>query len=66
MPGSVILRIAYGLEIQPENDPLLDLVERAVVTFLSAASPGKWLVVRTPSSTNCPPWTVFHRILSRR
>jgi hypothetical protein len=45
MTGSIILNIAYGLDIQPENDPLIRLEERALEQLVYAATPGKWLVV---------------------
>ena len=48
MAGSIVFRIAYGLDIEPENDPLINLGERAVEGFIEAAAPGKWLVVRIP------------------
>jgi hypothetical protein len=46
MTGSLVLRITYGLDIQPENDPLINLAERAVEKFEYALVPGKFLVVR--------------------
>ena len=46
MTGSLVLRIAYGLDVQPENDPLINLVERALQKFLYVLVPGKFLVVR--------------------
>jgi hypothetical protein len=46
MTGSLVLRITYGLDIQPENDPLINLAERALEKFVYALVPGKFLVVR--------------------
>jgi hypothetical protein len=46
MTGSLLLRIAYGLEIQPEDDPLINLAERTLERFVYALVPGKFLVVR--------------------
>ena len=45
MTGSLVLRIAYGLDIQPKNDPLINLAERTLERFEYAAVPGKFLVV---------------------
>jgi hypothetical protein len=47
MTGSVVLRITYGVNIQPENDPLINLAERNVERFLYAGVPGMFLVVRS-------------------
>jgi hypothetical protein len=50
MTGSLVLRITYGLDIQPENDPLINLVERALEKFEHALIPGMFLVVRVFTS----------------
>jgi hypothetical protein len=41
-----MLLIAYGIDAKSENDPIIELQERAVDAFVEAAVPGKWLVVR--------------------
>ncbi|KDR69244.1 hypothetical protein GALMADRAFT_145643 [Galerina marginata CBS 339.88] len=42
--GGMALSIAYGLPIRSSNDPLLDLVERAVAAVSDAAVPGAFWV----------------------
>jgi hypothetical protein len=41
-----MLLIAYGIDPETGNDPIIELQERAVDAFVEAAVPGKWLVVR--------------------
>ena len=55
--GTVILRIAYGYQVSQENDPLINLVHKAVATFSKAAAPGAFLVDSIPIRT------CIHRIL---
>jgi hypothetical protein len=50
MTASLVLRITYGLNIQPENDPLINLAERTVERFVYALVPGRFLVVRVFTS----------------
>lgn len=45
MAATVILSVAYGLEIQPRDDPLVKLNDEALNSVLDAARPGKYLVV---------------------
>ena len=55
--GTVILRIVYGYQVNQENDPLINLVHKAVATFSKAAAPGAFLVDSIPIRT------CIHRIL---
>lgn len=48
--GAIILKLAYGYTIEPhEQDPLVDLADRALVQFSAAAVPGAWLVDTIPA-----------------
>jgi hypothetical protein len=38
--------VAYGIEVLPENDPNVAIVERAMATFSKGALPENYLVVR--------------------
>lgn len=47
--GAVILKIAYGYNIEPHgSDPLVTLVNDAMEEFSLAAAPGKWIVDTIP------------------
>lgn len=43
--GAVILKIAYGYNIEPHGrDPLIDLVNDSMENFSAVVKPGTWLV----------------------
>ena len=46
--GSIFLRIAYGYEVNDENDPLISLADKAVDIFVKASAPGAFLVDLIP------------------
>lgn len=54
--GAIILKIAYGYELQGNKDALVDLVDRAVLTFSLSATPGAWLVDLLPFLKYVPAW----------
>lgn len=55
--GAIILKLAYGYTIEPhEQDPLVDLADRALVQFSAAAVPGAWLVDTIPALLYVPEW----------
>lgn len=58
MAGAIILRIAYGYELQDVNgrDPLVDLVDEAIGQFSAATLPGAWLVDVMPILKHVPLW----------
>lgn len=41
-----LVSVAYGLDILPENDPQIELMERAMKMVFEASVPGRFLVVR--------------------
>lgn len=43
--GEIIMRVAYGLEIRPSNDPYVALAKQAAHGFSVAHIPGRFLVV---------------------
>lgn len=48
--GAIILKIVYGYTIEPyKDDPLVDLIEEALVQFSLATVPGAWLVDIIPA-----------------
>jgi hypothetical protein len=54
--GAIILQIAYGYELQGDDDAFVDLVDRAVLTFSLSATPGAWLVDLLPFLKHVPAW----------
>ncbi|KAF5341606.1 hypothetical protein D9758_014087 [Tetrapyrgos nigripes] len=56
MAGATILSIAYGIEAQPENDPFIDLVEKALQSIAFAANSGSYLVDQLPVLKHIPDW----------
>ena len=44
MVGGVILSLAYGIAIQPKNDPFIELAEHAITGLAESATAGLFLV----------------------
>lgn len=40
MAGTIILGIAYGLKVQPVNDPNVEIAEKGLHAISTASSPG--------------------------
>ncbi|KAF8661214.1 hypothetical protein AX16_001494 [Volvariella volvacea WC 439] len=59
MAAELILLITYGIQVQPENDPLVQLAERALTTLTENTVPGKWLVDAFPWLKYVPEWLPF-------
>jgi hypothetical protein len=45
MAGEIIMSVAYGIDVQPANDPYVTLAEAAVHSLANAIVPGRFLVV---------------------
>ncbi|KIW18489.1 hypothetical protein PV08_02777 [Exophiala spinifera] len=55
--GAIILRIAYGYNIEPHRaDPLVTLADEALDQFSKATVPGRWLVDVVPALKYIPEW----------
>ncbi|EKM59475.1 uncharacterized protein PHACADRAFT_205692 [Phanerochaete carnosa HHB-10118-sp] len=54
--GAIILNMAYGYQVQEGQDPLIDLVDRAVDGFVETSTPGSFLVDTIPALRYCPAW----------
>ncbi|KAG1858341.1 cytochrome P450 [Suillus tomentosus] len=54
--GTIILRIAYGYEVKENNDPFIDLAERAVHQFSRSSTLGAFMVDDMPFLANVPEW----------
>jgi hypothetical protein len=42
--GSIILKIAYGIDVQPSNDPNIEIAEKAIDGLAHALKPGSFIV----------------------
>ena len=56
MAGETIMSIAYGLEIQPDDDPYVKTAEQGVRPLMAAAIPGAFLVDAFPFLKQVPKW----------
>ncbi|KAJ7128472.1 cytochrome P450 [Mycena epipterygia] len=54
--GEIIMRVAYGLEIRPSNDPYVALAKQAAHGFSVAHIPGRFLVDSIPILKYVPSW----------
>ncbi|KIM62440.1 hypothetical protein SCLCIDRAFT_24975 [Scleroderma citrinum Foug A] len=54
--GVIALRIAYGYQVNQENDPLINLAREAVSIFSKASAPGAFLVDSIPILKYVPEW----------
>lgn len=45
MSGSIILAIAYGINVQPHNDPNIEAAEKMMYVLETVGIPGSFLVV---------------------
>ncbi|KAL0564754.1 hypothetical protein V5O48_017287 [Marasmius crinis-equi] len=54
--ATIILSIAYGIELLPENDPYVALAEEAVHAIITVARPGAFLVESLPFLKYVPEW----------
>lgn len=49
--GSVILKVSFGYQTEPKNDPFLVLAEKVMGVFAASSQPGAWLVDLIPPCT---------------
>ncbi|KAJ3512407.1 hypothetical protein NLJ89_g3545 [Agrocybe chaxingu] len=56
MAGETIISIAYGLDVQPKNDPYVEIAEKGVHPLLEAGVPGAFLVDSLPVLKYVPEW----------
>ncbi|CBF85201.1 protein CYP620E1 [Aspergillus nidulans FGSC A4] len=55
--GAVILKIAYGYDIEPHGkDPLVALANESLANFAVAGTPGAWIVDTIPFMKYLPSW----------
>ncbi|KAK1227700.1 hypothetical protein PQX77_009288 [Marasmius sp. AFHP31] len=54
--ATIILSIAYGIRLLPENDPYVALAEEGVHAIILAARPGAYLVESLPMLKYVPSW----------
>lgn len=56
MTGEVIISVAYGLDVQAEDDPYITLAERGNEGPIEAVIPGAFLVDMLPFLKYVPAW----------
>ncbi|KAJ6592331.1 hypothetical protein B0H19DRAFT_906515, partial [Mycena capillaripes] len=56
MAGMVILSTSYGIDIQPENDPHIDISEKALEAMARATLRGNFMVDALPILKYVPEW----------
>ncbi|KAF5349115.1 hypothetical protein D9756_009456 [Leucocoprinus leucothites] len=54
--GGTLISLAYGIPTKPENDPLIQLAEDAMMASAAGAIPGKFLVDVFPFLKYIPEW----------
>ncbi|KAI0076598.1 cytochrome P450 [Panus rudis PR-1116 ss-1] len=54
--GRIIMRIAYGIDIEPEDDPYILIAERAIEGFAAAGNSEGYLVDFFPILKHVPAW----------
>ncbi|KAJ7648232.1 cytochrome P450 [Mycena polygramma] len=56
MAGHVIMSVAYGIKVLPEDDPFVALARDAIHTVVIAMVPGRFLVDTIPALKYVPTW----------
>ncbi|TEB33315.1 cytochrome P450 [Coprinellus micaceus] len=56
MVGATVTSLAYGIKVQPTNDPNLRLAQDSLDSVLEAFIPGKYLVDQIPALKHLPEW----------
>ncbi|KAJ4485414.1 cytochrome P450 [Lentinula aciculospora] len=56
LTGTTILAVAYGIHVQPKDDPNIAAVEKMISVFKAAAMPGAFLVDVFPILKYIPSW----------
>ncbi|KAH9927368.1 cytochrome P450 [Amylocystis lapponica] len=56
MVGATILRVTYGLDVKPKDDPFIETVERAAYAMGASANAGAYLVDSIPILKYVPSW----------
>ncbi|KAJ7671061.1 cytochrome P450 [Mycena rosella] len=56
MAGEIIMSVAYGINVLPQNDPFIKLAKDAVHTLAIASIPGRFLVDTFPALKYVPEW----------
>jgi cytochrome P450 len=54
--GAVILRISHGYEAKENNDPFIDIADRALVQWSRATAPGAFMADVVPFLVKVPEW----------
>ncbi|KXN87126.1 O-methylsterigmatocystin oxidoreductase, partial [Leucoagaricus sp. SymC.cos] len=55
-PGGIAITLAYGIDVKSENDPYINISERAISLLNHASAPGKYTVDAIPWLKYVPDW----------
>ncbi|KAJ7873153.1 cytochrome P450 [Mycena leptocephala] len=56
MAGEIIMSVAYGIDVEPANDPYVTLADAALHSLGNASVPGRFLVDSIPLLKYVPQW----------
>lgn len=56
MTGAITISMAYGIKVQPDNDPYIEIAENALIALAVGAQPGAFLVDSFPVLEYVPAW----------
>ncbi|KAJ7607937.1 cytochrome P450 [Roridomyces roridus] len=56
MAGKLIMETAYGIDVLPQNDPYVNLAEKALHSLVYALVPGRFVVDSLPVLKYVPTW----------
>ncbi|KZP11349.1 hypothetical protein FIBSPDRAFT_1050806 [Athelia psychrophila] len=54
--GAMIIKVSYGLDVLPKNDPFIEPADKAIAAFGIALMPGAFLVNTVPILKHAPSW----------
>lgn len=56
LASAIIMSIVYSIEVEYDNDPYVEIAERAMHTVTPAVAPGAFLVDSIPALKYVPNW----------
>lgn len=54
--GAITISMAYGIKIQPDNDPYIKMAEKSLIGLAAGGQPGAFLVKSFPVLKYVPAW----------
>ncbi|KAK7694990.1 hypothetical protein QCA50_002178 [Cerrena zonata] len=56
MAAEIIMRLAYGIDVQPKNDPYVDIADSGIRAIEASTNAGSYLVDSFPALKHIPEW----------